>query len=208
MNEGLVQAISHALVGIYDYAKTKRVYICPTNLENNARLLGITDLNEPDAMYAVMLHEGAHAIADRRFGLRDFLAKAMEHDEDAGLAADAMVEGYAQYVARQICTKTGKLKGLESFTRSISAIPPLPTPANAPCSNCRSANPPFRTPRVSASSRLWPMPWASRVSSKSSPPHPSPAPMWPSPAGTCTLKHGRRSRSIGILRWAWYRGTP
>ncbi|MCB9912871.1 MAG: hypothetical protein H6827_07750 [Planctomycetes bacterium] len=125
VNEGLVQAISHALVGIYDYAKTKRVYICPTNLENNARLLGITDLNEPDAMYAVMLHEGAHAIADRRFGLRDFLAKAMEHDEDAGLAADAMVEGYAQYVARQICTKTGKLKGLESFTRSISAIPPV-----------------------------------------------------------------------------------
>lgn len=124
LNAALVQATAATLVAIYDFADTKKVYTCLQNLSSNAAQLGIPELKESDALYAILVHEGVRALIDRSQGLADFLAPALRQGEDAKMAADAMVAGYAQHVARKLCEQAGKLQGFEAFTRSLSTPPP------------------------------------------------------------------------------------
>lgn len=120
--ESLVDALAPALLGIY-HLDSGVVHVSPAAFTRAAELFDRPELLEADALFAVLAHEGAHAVADRRFDLRAFLTKAQSEGEDALMGADAVIEGYAQHVARAVSKARGRSAGFETFTSLIDAVP-------------------------------------------------------------------------------------
>ncbi|MGB0953165.1 MAG: hypothetical protein ACPG31_08055 [Planctomycetota bacterium] len=116
----LAQQIKIALLGIYDISE-KEILICQENFPFLAEFVAMPDLDSLDAMKAVLIHEASHAVADLNWDL----AASMKDLEDANHLAglSAVIEGYAQYLARKICTQEGLVEGFETFTAAVGATP-------------------------------------------------------------------------------------
>lgn len=114
--------MASALLGIYHIAD-KEVLLCQRNFAFLADVVSMPELDRPDCLKAVMIHEVAHAVADRRFDLRASMEDLDDAAQLAGLSA--VIEGYAQYLARGICTESGLLDGFETFTAAVGAPPDI-----------------------------------------------------------------------------------
>ncbi len=125
LDDDMLDTLASGLVGIYDFAETKNVYICPDSITTLADLVEVPELDSEAAMFAILAHEGAHASADRQYGLQPFLEEAFSQGDNEALAANAVIEGYAQHLARIICTKHGNTKGFEDFTRALHTLPEI-----------------------------------------------------------------------------------
>ena len=116
-----LDAVAGGLVGIFDLEK-KVVHISLDTFGSMAELLGSPGLQSREAAFAVMVHEGCHAIIDQRHDLSDLFRTAQANGEEAVQAADAVSEGFAQYLARSACARAGRSEGFEAFTRAITQL--------------------------------------------------------------------------------------
>lgn len=114
--------LAQGLVGIYDLDK-KVVHIPLENFEKLAELLATPDFASREVVYAVMVHEGCHALIDRNHNLAEFFRTAEANGAEAIEAADAVSEGYAQHLARKICASRQRTRGFETFTAAITQLP-------------------------------------------------------------------------------------
>ena len=97
------------------------ILVVPENVDRLARLIDEPDLRSPEVLRAVLTHEWVHALDDRRHNLMDFKAHFTTVAKFS--VFDAIVEGHAQHVARQICATAGWSEAFETFTRSVDKTP-------------------------------------------------------------------------------------
>lgn len=114
--------LAHGLIGIFDL-DNKVVHISLETFETMSKLLGVDDFTSREVVYAVMVHEGCHALIDRNHDLTDFFRTAQANGAEAVEAADAVSEGYAQHLARATCARTQRTRGFETFCRAITQLP-------------------------------------------------------------------------------------
>ncbi|ANM30042.1 hypothetical protein ABI59_11360 [Acidobacteria bacterium Mor1] len=96
-------------------------------LEDNIRFMEHGSgfpLTSPEALRGLLAHEFAHALDEHRHGISEKLLGIKT--EDAVLAANALIEGNAQFIARRICENKGWMAGFEAFTEVIGFIPDNP----------------------------------------------------------------------------------
>lgn len=86
-----------------------------------ADLTGIPGLASEQTLRAVILHELVHAADDERYDLSAFLRRGS--DVDAVRACNAVMEGHAQLVARELAPRLGCAEGFATYTRAITAPP-------------------------------------------------------------------------------------
>lgn len=123
--ESLGEMLSVALLGIYDIS-AKEVLVCKENFPFLADLVSMPDLDALDCLKALMAHEGSHAVADLKWGLAETIEE-LEDDQQLE-ALSAVIEGYAQYMARKVCTENGLKDGFETFTTAVGASPETDDP--------------------------------------------------------------------------------
>lgn len=116
----LASQVKIALLGIYDIS-SKEILICQENFPFLAEFVNMPELDQLDVLKAVLIHEASHAVADKRWDLRASMKDLEDAEHLAGLSA--VIEGYAQYEARKICTKEGLSEGFEIFTAAVGASP-------------------------------------------------------------------------------------
>lgn len=116
ISEAQRDQLAQGLVGIYDLDK-KVVHIPLENFERMAELLATPDFASREVAYAVMVHEGCHALIDGNHNLSEFFRTAEANGAEAIGAADAVSEGYAQHLARIVCSKSQRTRGFETFTK-------------------------------------------------------------------------------------------
>ena len=117
-----ITQLSQALLGIYDLEKNV-VHIGLDHFVSLADAIDMPELRAREVTYAVMVHEGAHAVADANFDLIGLFSKAQARGSVAVTCAEAVCEGHAQYLARKTCAAANRLNGFEIFTRAITEIP-------------------------------------------------------------------------------------
>ncbi len=113
-------ALSMALLGKYAF-DSQTILICATNFENLSKLMEKPELNSRQCLQAVLVHEAMHALDDQRheFG------KVLDTLSTAGRfqAYQAIIEGYAQHRARQVCEQQGWKEAFDQFTSAIGWVP-------------------------------------------------------------------------------------
>jgi hypothetical protein len=117
-----IKRLSQALLGIYDLEKDV-VHIALDHFVSMADAIDMPELKAREVAYAVMVHEGAHAVADASFDLVKLFSEAQAQGPIAVTCAEAVCEGHAQYLARKTCSAANRLEGFEIFTRAITEIP-------------------------------------------------------------------------------------
>lgn len=97
------------------------VLVNPEALDFTASATGIAELSSEPAALAILVHELVHAADDERYDLSRWIDGVgdMAHIE----AANCIIEGHAQQVARRVCRTRGWTAGFETFTRAIAAPP-------------------------------------------------------------------------------------
>ena len=116
------QAYADALLAKYAFDQDE-VLVLGDNIRFMERGSGLP-LTSKDSLRALLAHEFAHALAERRYGIADKLLGL--ESEDAVLAANAVIEGDAQFIARRICESKGWSEGFKAFTEVIGFIPEDP----------------------------------------------------------------------------------
>jgi len=86
-----------------------------------AEVTGIDELNGESALRAVILHELVHAADDERYDIGALFARCAT--SDAVRATNALIEGHAQLVARELAPRFACAEGFATYTRSITAPP-------------------------------------------------------------------------------------
>ena len=116
------QAYADALLAKYAFDQDE-ILVLADNIRFMEHGSGLP-LTSPNALRALLAHEFAHALAERRHGIAEKLLGLKS--EDAVLAANAVIEGDAQFIARRICESKGWSEGFEAFTEIIGFIPDNP----------------------------------------------------------------------------------
>lgn len=117
-----IEQLSKALLGIYDLEKDV-VHMALDHFVDLSQAIQMPELKDREVAYAVMVHEGAHAIADANFDLIQLFREAQTHGSVAVTCAEAVCEGHAQYLARKTCAAANRSEGFAIFTRAITEIP-------------------------------------------------------------------------------------
>lgn len=117
-----IEVLSKALLGIYDLEKDV-VHIALDHFEQLGDAIDMPELPSREVVYAVMVHEGAHAYADAKYDLARLFREAHLEGAQAVSGAEAVCEGYAQYLARKACKAANREQGFLSFTRAITELP-------------------------------------------------------------------------------------
>jgi len=115
-----VDSLSYALMGIYDIS-TGEILIGKPNFPMFAAMFKDDAINTAETLTAVLIHESAHAVADNRWGLEVAMEELESLEEITGYSA--VIEGYAQYLARDYAPLLNVEDAFEKFTWMISAIP-------------------------------------------------------------------------------------
>ncbi len=122
--ENSAQALAEALTPILlaKYALgSGEILVLEENFGRLARALKLPELQSPEVLRAVILHELVHAFDDAQHGMGKTLLQLEAADRIK--AMNAVIEGHAQHVARRISKQQGWLEGFESFNRAILASP-------------------------------------------------------------------------------------
>lgn len=94
------------------------VHVAPDTMGHMSELLGIPELLEPQAVRAVVVHELVHVVDQAAFAYAERLFTTP--DADALMATNALIEGHAQHVARQVCAELGWDVGFNALERAIA----------------------------------------------------------------------------------------
>ena len=113
-------AYARMMVAKYSWSQ-KKVLVCPESWGALAKSLGRPELLHDQVLRAVLAHELVHAADARAHRLDELLASRASDEELRAL--DAVIEGNAQRVARQLCERKGWTRGFDVFTASIGAPP-------------------------------------------------------------------------------------
>ncbi|MCB9892515.1 MAG: hypothetical protein H6833_12760 [Planctomycetes bacterium] len=116
------RSMARALFAKYAFA-TREILFLPNNLQRIAELLEAPEVNGPDCVFAILVHEMVHA-ADHDTWLDPDVLFATFSTQEQVTAYNAVLEGHAQHIARRICARLGKTEAFESFTRLIGTLPP------------------------------------------------------------------------------------
>lgn len=114
------KSISHTLLAKYRLGGAK-ILVNPKAFRMQAEMIGVPELNSEETLRAVLVHEIAHAASDELFGMWNILLTLESPDQIQ--AYNAVMEGYAQMVARRVCAANGWSKGFDTFTRSVGKLP-------------------------------------------------------------------------------------
>lgn len=120
-----MRPLAKSMVGIYSMDEGL-VYVSLENYQWLTDVMEMPDSYTEEILFAVIAHEGAHAIADRKYGLIPFIQSCATPSEL--LAANSVIEGYAQMLARQVCAKTGMDSGIVGLTELITTVPEIEDP--------------------------------------------------------------------------------
>jgi hypothetical protein len=118
-----MEMLSHGLLAKYA-PEAHVVHVLPTNTTHLAKLLQEPGLTGEDVLRVVMAHEVAHALDFQRFPELDRRRREVAADTEAAIAAGAVSEGHAQWVAQRVAARWGLDDAFKRFTRTITAIPP------------------------------------------------------------------------------------
>ncbi len=122
MAREFARGLSPALLAKYRLGK-REILVCSGAFADLAELLGLPELLSRGAVRAVLVHELAHAASDELYGASETLYRL--DGPDRIQAYNAVLEGYAQHVARRICAARGWMEGFLVYERAI-ASPPRP----------------------------------------------------------------------------------
>jgi len=120
-----LRELSRGMIGIYSMTEGK-VYVSLDNFEWLTDVMEMPGSFTKEVLFAVIAHEGVHAIADRKYGLVK-LIESMSNESEL-MAANAVIEGYAQVIARDVCAKTNMTKGIDGMTELITTVPDIDDP--------------------------------------------------------------------------------
>ena len=91
-----------------------------------AERLELPELLSEGTVRAVLVHELGHAASDELYGASEVLFGLDSADRIQ--AYNALLEGYAQHVARGICEEHGWSAGFDAYERAIGHVPELSDP--------------------------------------------------------------------------------
>lgn len=121
-SRGALEPLSKGLAGIYSMDE-KKVQVVLGNLEHISELFDRPEILSRAMLYGLLAHEGAHAVADRKYGLLDLIGRCSNAEEL--YAANAVIEGYAQYAGRAACTEEWMMSGFNQLAEVISTTPEI-----------------------------------------------------------------------------------
>ncbi len=114
-------SLSPGLLAKYAFEE-RAVLVQADAFEVLSHLIGIPELASEPVLRAVILHELVHAADDETHNMTAFFASC--DSADAIRIRNAILEGHAQMVARDLAERAGCAQGFEIFTRAI-ATPPV-----------------------------------------------------------------------------------
>lgn len=106
--------------------ETGEIVVVRENLFQLAELLGEPALATEQALKAVIVHEVVHVIDNHADPLGELFGTAQ--DADGLQAINAVIEGHAQFIARQANRAMGNSDAFELFTKAIGMVPPSEDP--------------------------------------------------------------------------------
>lgn len=118
--ERFARLMSAAVLAKYSWSADE-VMVVAGHFEDMAEELDEPELHSPEALRALLVHELVHAVDDYRFDYSSRLTSMSAADHI--LCLEAVMEGNAQRVARDVAQEREWSSGFDAFTRSITAIP-------------------------------------------------------------------------------------
>ena len=116
----LAAGLSMVLLAKYATA-TREILVCVDNIIEVAEEADHPALLARETLRAILVHECIHAIDHQRYDWPSALS-TMTTDAEA-TAYNAVIEGHAQLVARDLCERAGWTDGFEAYTRMIGFAP-------------------------------------------------------------------------------------
>ena len=117
--DSMAAMFSSTLYAKYAFEE-KSILVCPENIEKLSDLLEEPLLRTSEGLRSVLVHEYVHAADDLRYDIGNQAESAASFE--ASQAFNAVVEGHAQFVARNVCDAAGWAAAFQAFTRSIGAF--------------------------------------------------------------------------------------
>ena len=100
---------------------THELLVVTDRWEEQAEQLGRPEMCDDATLRAVLVHELMHARDDAEHDIASLLLRAST--SDAAVAANALLEGHAQFEARRVCARAGWSAGFDTYTTAIGALP-------------------------------------------------------------------------------------
>jgi hypothetical protein len=100
--------------------ETGEIVLVRQNLFDHAEILGMTDFATEQVLQAVIVHEVVHVVDNHAHSLAELIGSAL--DVDGVQVVNAVIEGHAQFIARQVSSQMGNSAGFELFTEAIGAV--------------------------------------------------------------------------------------
>ena len=123
--ETMAKAIGRGLVA-KTVTETGEIVLVRQNLFDIALAMGMPNYATEQVLQAVIVHEVVHVVDNGAHSLADLLGSAK--DADGIQAVNAVIEGHAQFIARQANRKMGNSAAFELFTDAIGKVPETEDP--------------------------------------------------------------------------------
>lgn len=116
---------AEGMIGIYSM-ENGDIRIALENLEGLSELFEKPGAYSEEILFAVIAHEGAHAVADRKYGMVALIESRETSDQLDAL--NAVFEGHAQWLSRQVCSNAGFESGFLGMTELTTTTPEMDDP--------------------------------------------------------------------------------